>query len=291
MAKKTGLGKGLDALFANNIVEDNNMLEKEDNIADAENVKKLKIIDIEPNRNQPRRVFDEESLEELSESIKHYGLLQPIIVSKRDKYYEIVAGERRWRACKKAGLTEIPAIIRDNDERKNKEIALIENIQREDLNPIEKALGMKNLMEEYGLTQQNVADILGKSRSSIANTVRILNLDDRVIQLTLEGKLTEGHCKTLAGIIDKDKQYNTALYIIQSGDSVREVENKVARNKTKSNKDRKYEPIFREIETSFRDYFGTKVKIDAGQRKGKIIIEYANNDDLERILDLVQKRR
>ncbi len=288
MAKKTGLGKGLDALFSNNFVEEE--VEKiENNVDKVENVQKLKIIDIEPNRNQPRRTFEEEALEELAQSIKEYGLLQPIIVSKKDNYYEIIAGERRWRACKKAGLTEIPAIIREYDEKRNKEIALIENIQREDLNPIEKAMGIKSLMEDYGLTQQEVANILGKARSSIANSVRILNLDERVIQLALEGKLTEGHCKSLMSIIDKDKQYAAALYIIESGDSVREAEKKMSRNKTKSNKDRKYEPIYRDIENSFQSFFGTKVRLDAGKRKGKIVIEYANNEDLERILELIKQ--
>ncbi|MFR6022422.1 MAG: ParB/RepB/Spo0J family partition protein [Clostridia bacterium] len=192
MAKKTGLGKGLDALFASTVEEER----KEEEIQAGEKIHKLKLIEIEPNRNQPRKKFDEEAIEELANSIKEYGLLQPIIVTKKDDYYEIVAGERRWRACKKAGLTEIPAIIRDDDERRNKEIALIENMQREDLNPIEKAMGIKSLMDDYGLTQQKVADILGKARSSIANSVRILNLDERVIQLALEGKLTEGHCKS-----------------------------------------------------------------------------------------------
>ena len=288
MAKKTGLGKGLDALFSNNIIEE--VEEKLDHIdGNSENIQKLKVIDIEPNRSQPRRVFDEESIEELAESVKEYGLLQPIIVSKKDKYYEIIAGERRWRACKKAGLTEIPAIIREDDERRNKEIALIENIQREDLNPIEKAMGIKSLMDEYGLTQQEVSEVLGKARSSIANSVRILNLDERVIQLTLEGKLTEGHCKSLLSIPDKDKQYAMALYIIESGDSVREGENKLSRNKTKTNKDRKYEPIYRDIESTFQSFFGTKVRLDAGKRKGKIVIEYANNEDLERILELIKK--
>ena len=284
MPKKTGLGKGLDALFGSNNIEENNLEEKEE----SKDVQKLKIIDIEPNRNQPRRKFDEESIEELAESIKQYGLLQPIIVAKKDGYYEIVAGERRWRACKKAGLSEISVIIRDDDERKNKEIALIENIQREDLNPIEKALGIKQLMDDYGLTQQRVSEILGKARSSIANTVRILNLDERVIKLALEGKLTEGHCKSLLAVSDKDKQYDMALYMIESGDSVREAEKKMARRKTMKKKDERYEAIYRDIENTFQGFFGTKVKLDAGKRKGKIVIEYANNEDLERILELIK---
>ena len=282
MAKKTGLGKGLEALFTNNVPEEE---QKKEN----EIVQSLKIIEIEPNRNQPRRKFDEEALEELAESIKKYGVIQPIIVTKKEGYYEIVAGERRWRASKKAGLTEIPAIIRENDERINKEIALIENIQREDLNPIEKARGIKSLMEDYQLTQQQVADVLGKSRSGIANTIRILNLDERVINLALEGKLSEGHCKALLAVDDKEKQYKMALYMIESGDSVRIAEKKMKLRKNMPKKNQKYEAVYRDIEDTFQGFFGTKVRVDAKQNKGKIIIEYTSNDDLSRLLDLIKE--
>lgn len=285
MAKNTGLGKGLDALFSDKtVIED---IKKEE-VKDGERIEKIKIVDIEPNRNQPRRNFDMEAIEELAESIKIYGVIQPIIVNKKDGYYEIVAGERRWRASKKAGLTEIPAIIREDDERKNREISLIENIQREDLNPIEKARGIKVLMEEYDLTQQKVAEILGKSRSSIANSVRILNLDERVINLALEGKLTEGHCKALMAIDNPEKQYNMALYMIESGDTVREAEKKMQVRKKMKKKDERYEAIYRDIENTFQGFFGTKVKLDAGTKKGKIIIEYNSNEDLERLLDLIK---
>ena len=280
MAKMSGLGKGLDALFSNTPADEE--------IGKNEIVKNLKIIDIEPNKEQARKMFDEESLEELSESIKNYGVIQPIIVTKKENYYEIIAGERRWRASKKAGLTEIPAIIREDDERKNREISLIENIQREDLNPIEKARGIKVLMEEYDLTQQKVAEILGKSRSSIANSVRILNLDERVINLALEGKLTEGHCKALMAIDNPEKQYNMALYMIESGDTVREAEKKMQVRKKMKKKDERYEAIYRDIENTFQGFFGTKVKLDAGTKKGKIIIEYNSNEDLERLLDLIK---
>lgn len=215
-------------------------------------------------------------------------MIQPIIVSKKDNYYEIIAGERRWRASKKAGLSEIPAIVRDDNDQRNKEISLIENIQREDLNPIEKARGIKQLMDEYNLTQQKVAEKLGKSRSSIANTVRILNLDERVINLALEGKLTEGHCKSLMAIDDSERQYKMAQYIIESGDSVREAEKKMKVRKKVSKKNDKYIPIYRDIENTFQGFFGTKVKLDAGERKGKIIIQYSSNDDLERILGLIK---
>ena len=183
MTKKTGLGKGLDALLINNVVE-------EEKVHEGEVVQKLKLIEVEPNRDQPRRNFDEEAIEDLSNSIKEYGVIQPIIVTKQDNYYKIVAGERRWRASKKAGLTEIPAIVRDYDEQRNNEIALIENIQREDLNPIEKATAIRELLDKYNLTQQKLADKLGISRSGLANTVRILNLQPEVIELVKEGKLT-----------------------------------------------------------------------------------------------------
>lgn len=280
MTKKTGLGKGLDALFSNNMVEGT--------LQENEMIENLKITQVEPNKNQPRRNFDEEALEELAESIKRYGIIQPIIVVKKDGFYEIVAGERRWRASKKAGLTKIPAIVRDGDARKNKEIALIENVQREDLNAYEKALGIKELMEEYELTQQQVSEILGKSRSSIANTVRILNLDERVLELVKEGKLSEGHCRALLSIEDKDKQYTTAIRMLETGDSVRDAEKKMKNKKKLGKKDEKYEAIFRDIEDSFQGFFGTRVKLEAGKRKGKIVIEYVSNEDLERILELIK---
>ncbi len=279
--KKTGLGKGLDALFSSPLME-------EEKVKSEELVMNLKINEIEPNKAQARKVFDEEAIEDLASSIKEYGVIQPIIVSKKNNFYEIIAGERRWRASKKAGLAEIPAIVRDDDEQRNKEISLIENIQREDLNPIEKARGIKLLMDEYDLTQAKVAEKLGKSRSSIANTVRILNLDERVINLALEGKLTEGHCKSLMAIDDPERQYKMAEYIIESGDSVREAEKKMKVRKKASKKNDRYIPIYRDIENTFQGFFGTKVKLDAGEKKGKIIIQYNSNDDLERILGLLK---
>ncbi|MCI8291522.1 MAG: ParB/RepB/Spo0J family partition protein [Clostridia bacterium] len=283
MAKKTGLGKGLDALFKDTIKE-----EIVDEIKEGEAIVKLDINEVEPNKEQPRKRFDEEAIEELSESIKRYGLIQPIVVTKKDGYYEIIAGERRWRACKKAGLKEVSVIIREDDERKNKEIALIENIQREDLNAVEKAMGMKMLMDDYSLTQQEVSDILGKSRSAIANTVRILNLDKRVLELAKEGKLTEGHCRALLRIEDGDKQLETALRLIEEGANVREAEEKAKQKKKNRKKDIRNEAIFRDIEDSFQSFFGTKVKLQAGSKKGKIVIEYKSNEDLERLLELIR---
>ena len=292
MAKNTGLGKGLNALFSDkSIIEEINDDKKEE-IKKGEKVNLLKIIEVEPNRNQPRRNFDMEALEELAESIKVYGVIQPIIVTKKDGFYEIVAGERRWRAAKKAGLTEIPCIVRKDDERKNKEIALIENIQREDLNPIEKAKGFKQLIEEYGMTQQALADTMGMNRSTVTNCLRILNLDSRVIDLALQGKLSEGHCRSLLAF-EPDEQYEIALKVIETGKSVRDIEqaikNKKQTKKITKNERKKYEAIYKDIEDRFQGFFGTKVKLDAGARSGKIIIKYSNNEDLERILELINK--
>ena len=283
MVKKTGLGRGLDALFA-----EMPAIEEKKEIKPGEVIEKIRLTEIEPNKGQPRKQFDSESLDELAESIKRYGVIQPIIVSKQDDYYEIIAGERRWRAAKRAGLEEMPCIVRDDDERKKREISLIENIQREDLNPIEKARSFKELMEEYSLTQMQMSEIIGISRSAIANTIRILNLDNRVIDLALEGKLTEGHCRSLVSVDDPEKQYKLALKIIETGDSVRDIERKVKNGKQLKEKDKKYEAIYHDIENQFQGFFGTKVKLDAGKRKGKIIIEYASNDDLERILELIK---
>lgn len=279
MPKKSGLGKGLDALFTTNPFEE----EQEGDI-----VRNLKLIEVEPNREQARKVFDEQALSELAESIKNYGVIQPIVVAQKDDYYQIIAGERRWRAAKKAGLQEIPAIVRDDNAKKNQEISLIENIQREDLNPIEKARGIKTLMDDYNLTQANVAEILGKARSSVANSVRLLNLDERVIDLAIQGKLTEAHCKALLAADDRDKQYAMALKIIENGSNVAQtVKQMKTKKKINIEEERKYNAIYKDIENRFQGFFGTKVRLDAGKKKGKIIIEYTNNDDLERILDLI----
>lgn len=281
MAKKTGLGKGLDALFGAPLIE-------EEQIKENDVLKNLKITEVEPNRDQPRKKFDQESLEELAESIKMYGVIQPIVVSKKEGYYSIIAGERRWRASKIAGLTEIPAIIREDDERKNKEIALIENIQREDLNAYDKAVGIKSLMTDYDLTQEQTAKILGRSRSSIANAVRILNLPPEVLEFVKDGKLSEGHCKALMAVPDPKKQYEMAVRMIEKGESVRQAERKAHLKKKSPGIDQKYQVLYKDIEDSFQGFFGTKVKLDAGRRKGKIVIEYNSNEDLERILGLIK---
>ena len=287
--KMTGLGKGLDALFGGApINEEPKPSVTENDIQDNDNLKTLKITEVEPNRDQPRKQFNQESLEELAESIKEYGIIQPIVVTKQEGYHGIVAGERRRRAAKIAGLEEIPAIIRDNDEQKNREIALIENIQREDLNPYEKALGIRNLMDKYGLTQEEVSKRIGKSRSAVSNTVRILNLAPDVLEFVKQGKLTEGHCKALAAITDQKRQYEMAVRMIERGESVRQAEQKNLRAKKEKYLDPKYKMLYDDIEDKFQGFFGTKVKLDQGKRKGRIIIEYNGNADLERILDLIK---
>ncbi len=279
MAKMSGLGKGLDALFG--------PAPEEEQMQENDTLKNLKITEVEPNRDQPRKNFDQEALEELAESIKEYGLIQPIVVTKKEGYYGIVAGERRWRASKIAGLTEIPAIIREDNERINSEISLIENMQREDLNPYEKAVGVRTLIDNYGLSQEEVAKKLGKGRSTIANIVRILNLEPRVLEMAKEGKLTEGHCKALLAITDPEKQYRTAVQMLERGATVRQVEKKARVKETKEEFERNH-ILYKSIEDNFQSFFGSKVKLDPGKRRGKIIIEYTSNDDLERILNLIK---
>ena len=279
MAKMTGLGKGLDALFGPTPEEEK---VKEDDI-----LKNLNINEVEPNRDQPRKRFDQEALEELAQSIKEYGLIQPIIVTKKDNYYSIVAGERRWRASKIAGLKEVPAIIREDNQRVNSEISLIENMQREDLNPYEKALGIKTLIDTYGLSQEEVAKKLGKGRSTIANWIRVLNLEPRVLEMAKEGKISEGLCTALLAVTDPEQQYQTAIQMLERGATVRQVEKKAQIKETKEEQQRNH-ILYKSIEDNFQSFFGSKVRLDPGKRRGKIIIEYTSNDDLERILSLIK---
>lgn len=291
MGKSSGLGKGLDALFAAPITLDGfNDEDKKDNDVDigGEIVKFIKLTKIEPNTNQARKKFNQESLKELAESIKNYGVLQPIIVEDKGDFYKIIAGERRWRASKLAGLEEIPCLIRNEDEQKNKEISLIENIQRENLNPIEKALGYKELIDNYNLRQQDLADKLGISRTYVTNTLRILNLDKRVIELALDGKLTEGHCKALMAITDLNKQFEMAKNIIETGGTVADIERSLKNSSKTVKKAQKNEAIYRNIENDFEKFFGSKVKLKAGPRSGKIIISYSSNEELERLLEMVK---
>ena len=260
MAKMSGLGKGLDALFG--------PAPEEEQIQENDILKNLKITDVEPNREQPRKNFDQEALEELADSIKEYGLIQPIVVSKKEGYYSIIAGERRWRASKIAGLSEIPAIIREDDEKVNSEISLIENMQREDLNPYEKAVGIKTLMDKYDMTQEEIGKKIGKSRSTIANTIRILNLEPRVLEMAKEGKITEGHCKALLSITDPEKQYLSAVQMLERGTSVRQMEKRAKVKETKEEQQRNH-ILYKNIEDTFQGFFGTKVRLDPGKRRGR----------------------
>ena len=291
---KGGLGKGLEALFPSNV--DVNALGGDAPLASNEKIVEMKINEIEPDINQPRKSFDEEKLTELADSIKEHGVLQPIIVTKRENYYQIIAGERRWRASKIAGLKTIPTIVRDYDEKKIREVSLIENIQRENLNPIETAKAIKELMEEHNLTQEQLAKTLGKSRSAIANTVRILNLDERVIELVNEGKLTEGHARSLVAISSPQKQYKLALDIINLDMSVRDAENLVKEEKEETSKIKKKKQIdkldiiYKDIENRLKKSLGTKVSFSPKTKsKGKITIEYFSSEELERILEMLEK--
>ncbi|MCI8637142.1 MAG: ParB/RepB/Spo0J family partition protein [Clostridia bacterium] len=278
MAKMTGLGKGLDALFG--------PAPEEEQMQENDTLKNLKITEVEPNKEQARKKFNQEALEELAQSIKEYGIIQPIVVTQKDGYYSIIAGERRWRASKIAGLKEIPAIIREDNEKINSEISLIENMQREDLNPVEKAAGIKTLINAYGMSQEEVAKKLGKSRSTIANWVRVLNLEPRVLEMAKEGKITEGHCKALLAITEPEKQYQAAIQMIERGSTVRQIEKKAKTKQTKEEQQKNH-ILYKSIEDNFQSFFGSKVKLDPGKRRGKIIIEYTSNDDLERILGLI----
>ena len=290
--KKRGLGKGVNALFA-----DHEPIEapkpQPQAIPDGEAVVELKMMDIEPNSAQPRKDFDEVALAELANSIKEHGVLTPILVQKSDNgFYKIIAGERRWRASKIAGQKTIPAIIKDFDEIKIHEVALIENLQRRDLNPVEEALGYRQLMDDYKLTQEKISQRLGKSRSTIANAIRLLSLDKQVLDLLAKGDISTGHAKVLAGIDDKSVQTNLAQQVTKDGLSVRELENLIKSLNKKPTKPKKQDInlklAFETIEKRIADSLATKVKISNSNGKGKITIDYYSTEDLERITKLLE---
>ena len=252
---------------------------------------------IEPNRNQPRKQFDEDAIEELADSIKQFGVIQPLIVKKRDNYYEIIAGERRWRASKKAGIKKVPVIVKDYDEKEILKISLIENLQREDLNPIEEALAYQQLKSEYGLKQDEIATSISKSRTAITNTMRLLKLDERVQKMVMDNLITSGHGRTLIPIEDKEVQYQTAVKIMDEGLSVREAERIVKKmledkkqNKEEASLEQQEEQRYLSFfEGKMKDILGSKVTIkNKKNQKGKIEIEYYSKDELERIIDLIQ---
>lgn len=252
----------------------------------------LRLSLVEPNRSQPRKQFEEESLKELAESIKQYGVIQPLIVRKVKDHYEIVAGERRWRAAKIAGLKEVPVLIREYEDRQASEIALIENLQRKDLNPMEEAMAYRDLMEEYGLKQAEVAEKVSKSRTVITNALRLLKLEPSVQKMVEEGTLSTGHAKVLLGLIDLDNQVIAARQILEQGLSVRETEKLVKKlNQPKREKEPvelSNQAIYQDLETKMKNRVGTKVQIKRKNEKaGKIEIEYYSTEDLERISELL----
>lgn len=278
---KPGLGRGLDALIPTDLNDDDN-----------ESIHEIKIEDIRANKNQPRRKFDEDKIEELAKSIKNHGVLQPILLRRKNSKYELVAGERRWRAAIKAGLDTIPAIIKDISDTDTLEIALIENIQREDLNPIEEALAYKELMEKFEFTQEQLSARLGKSRSKIANTVRLLNLDKELQELIADEKLSAGHARALLSIASKAKRIRLARDIMDKNLSVRDTENMIKQKKKKPEekkklKKKRYNPVLREVSDNLQMLLGTKVNMKGSEDKGKIEIEYYSEDELKRILDIL----
>lgn len=254
----------------------------------------IKIDEIEPNRSQPRQNFDEEALQELADSIKLHGIIQPLIVQKNNDYYQIIAGERRWRAARLAGLNEIPVIIKDYSPMESIEIALIENIQREDLNPIEEATAFQKLIDDFGLKQEEAAEKVSKSRTAVTNALRLLKLDDRVKQMIIDEMISSGHGRALLALTDKDMQYTIAMKIFDNKLSVRETERLVKnilseRPVTKKKIDPQIEMVYHEIEDKIKSIIGSKVSINAkSSKKGKIEIEYYSEEDLERIVSLLE---
>ncbi len=292
--KKGGLGKGLDSLIANKVGMDT-----EEELRKPEPDKDVTFVNIakvEPNREQPRKNFDEDALLELSESLKQYGVLQPLLVQDKKDYFEIIAGERRWRAAKLAGLKEIPVIIKNLTDQEMVEISLIENIQRENLNPIEEAQAYKRLLNEFNLKQDEVAERVSKSRTAVTNSMRLLKLDDRVQQMVIDDMISTGHARALLAISDNEKQYNLAQQIFDEKLSVRETEKLVKKVQQDPKEKLQKEPendnmkvFYEDIEQKLKNIMGTKVAIHSKDRKkGKIEIEYYSNDELERIIDLFQ---
>lgn len=280
MSKKFGLGKGLDALIPSEGKS------KNDNLL-------IPINKIKSNSQQPRKAFDNESIIELAESIKHHGIIQPLILKQSGDDYVIIAGERRWRAAKMVGIKEVPAIIMELTDKEILEVSLIENIQREDLNPIEEAMSYKKLLEDFNITQDDLSKRIGKSRSTITNSIRLTNLDERVQEYLIEGVLSEGHGRTLLAVKDNDLQYELAQRVIDDGISVRELERiiKNINNEKDKNKNKRTEkelnPYYKDVVNKLQNYFGTKVSLCNKKNKGLIEIEYYSEEDLQRIIDII----
>ena len=299
MVKKSGLGKGLDSLIPSAGAKKSNPAKSEvkkevvvEKVVKKEEVM-LKITEVEPSREQPRKNFNEDALLELADSIKQFGIIQPLIVQKQDDYYEIIAGERRWRAAKLAGLKEVPVIIKNYTEQERVEIALIENIQREDLNPIEEALAFRRLLTEFELKQDELAERVSKSRTAVTNSMRLLKLDERVQQMVVDEKISTGHARSLLAVEDKEQQYTLANKIFDEKLSVRETE-RLMKNFQKEKENKKSQKtenefIYKGIEEKIKMILGTKVTVNHKKNnKGRIEIEYYSNEELERIMDLLE---
>ncbi len=287
--KKRGLGKGLSALISDKVDIDTILKDEKTN----EQVQIIDLSLINAKKDQPRQYFDDEALKELAASISIHGVIQPIILRKLDDNYEIVAGERRYRATKSLGLKEIPAIVRTIDEENAAKLSLIENIQRENLNPIEEAAAYKKLMKDYGLKQDQLGEAVGKSRSYISNSIRLLNLNKKVLEYIYEGKLTSGHGKVLLAIDDEEKQLAAAEKIINLGLNVRDTEEEVKKEKSKPKKKLRVKTkqnYIVDLEESLMSSLGTKVSLQIGKKKGKIEIEYYGDEDLERLIDLLTRK-
>ena len=292
--KKSGLGKGLDSLITDKVGKNTTVKVKTEEKEATDGVM-LNINKVEPNRDQPRKNFDEDALLELAESIKQFGILQPLLVQKKDDYYQIVAGERRWRAAKMAGIKEVPVIIKQLSDQEIMEISLIENIQRENLNPIEEAHAYKRLLNEFNLKQDEVAERVSKSRTAVTNSMRLLKLNEKVQQMVIDEMLTTGHARALLGIDDQEKQFLVAQKIFDEKLSVRDTEKLVKKlqkeKKEKKDgsdqKDEKLEAIYRDLEEQIKQIFGTKVYIkQKNEKEGKVEIEYYSQDELDRIVDM-----
>mgnify|MGYP002649749150 CR=1 FL=1 len=296
--KKSGLGKGLDSLIKDNSSAKKTAAANTSSENKVEEMKSgeqmMKINMVEPNRDQPRKKFEEDALLELADSIKQFGVLQPLLVRKRKDYYEIIAGERRWRAAKMAGVKEVPVIIKDYTEQEIVEIGLIENIQRENLNPIEEAMAFKKLLEEFNLKQDEVAERVSKSRTAVTNSMRLLKLDERVQQMIIDDMISTGHARALLAIEDKEQQYILANKVFDEKLSVREVEKLVRKIQEKKPEQPKSDPvedfIYTDLEEKMKAAMGTKVSIkQKAKGKGKIEIEYYSREDLERIFEAITK--
>ena len=279
--KKSGLGKGFDAIFADNSVED---------ISVSASAVKVKLIDIEPNRDQPRKQFDEDALNELADSIAKHGVLQPLLVRPLlNGGYQLVAGERRWRASRIAGLTEVPVVIKELTDAQVAELALVENVQREDLNPLEEANGYKELSEKYGYTQDEISSMVGRSRSAVANALRLLSLPSEVQELVMKGELSTGHAKAILSATDVDYQVELAKLVVKEDLSVRITE-RLARKSVSDVKTgkraKKRNPYYDEVELALSDVLGRQVKVTKSSKKGSLEIEFFDDDDLKKLLKI-----